>query len=437
MRLEDFGSRKDVTTQTEEERILTVSEVNAIVKADLRQDPRLQDVKVTGEVSRPRLVEASGHFYFTLKDENSQIDCAIFQRNQGGMDLKKIEEGKKVVVRGTVDVYMPRGAYTLIVREIKVTGIGDLYLEYERLKKKLYEEGLFAPEHKKEIPRFPRVIGVVTSPTGAAFRDIINVLSRRFPGVRLILSPAVVQGEEAPDSIVRGIEALDRLGIADVIIVGRGGGSVEDLWCFNDERVARAIYTCKTPIISAVGHEIDFTISDFVADLRAPTPSAAAELAVPDRNEIIRNIEQMVMRMESTVYGIIEDFTDTLMGLDERLEANSPEMVIFQNYQRVDELGERMENAIRNKLARCDTEYEAWSSRLESVSVENVLARGFSILLGGDGDIVSSVESLHSGETVRAVLRDGVVAAGVTGVKKGVNLLAVLSENEKISRDEV
>lgn len=334
-----------------EAKILSVKDLNRYIKMALEGDPRLQDVWVRGEISN-FTHHSSGHMYFTLKDADGRLKSIMFaSHNQKLAFMPK--EGTRVIARGNISVYERDGAYQFYVTAMQPDGIGSLYLAFEQLKKKLEAEGLFAAELKKPIPRFPRAIGVITSPTGAAIRDIIITLQRRYPSIPILLYPVLVQGAQATPSIVKAIEAMNRLGEAEVLIVGRGGGSLEELWAFNEEAVARAIAGSAIPVISAVGHETDFTIADFVADLRAPTPTAAAELAVPHHLELKQQLSQHAQRLH---YGLLQQ----LRRKQERLErakrspflTNPRRQLLMQPAQRLDRLAEQLGYRIRQRLAR-------------------------------------------------------------------------------------
>ena len=301
--------------------VYTVGQVNSYIKNMFAQDFLLQELSVKGEVSNCKY-HSSGHIYFTLKDEKGTISCVMFAGNRSGLAFR-MAEGMQVVVRGSIDVYLRDGKYQMYAQSITPDGAGALYERFERLKQELLERGMFAPEYKKPIPRFARTVGVVTAPTGAAIRDIINIISRRNPYVQIILYPALVQGESAASSIVKGIAALERRKV-DVIIVGRGGGSIEDLWAFNEEIVAQAVFDCNVPVISAVGHETDTTITDFAADLRAPTPSAAAELAVYDVRQLLGQLEGARASLYRQIQGRARLWEAKLKPLEARLKMNSP-----------------------------------------------------------------------------------------------------------------
>ncbi|MCC6698515.1 MAG: exodeoxyribonuclease VII large subunit [Candidatus Hydrogenedentes bacterium] len=334
---------------TQKPEILTVSQLTRRVKELLETE--ISYIWVAGEISNWR-VSPAGHAYFTLKDKDSQIDAVIFRGKL--MRLKfGPENGLEVVAFGLVTVYEKRGSYQIICDEMHPKGMGALQLAFEKLKKKLAEEGLFEPEHKKPLPLLPRRIGIVTSPTGAAIRDILHVINRRFANVHILIHPARVQGEEAAEEIVEGIRALEELGV-DVMIVGRGGGSLEDLWPFNEEIVVRAIYAAKTPIISAVGHEIDFTLADFVADVRAPTPSAAAELVVQEQEALVQSVRQFQKRLAQGLAGHVARVRSRLALAQSSYVFRRPEELVRERRQRVDELRMRMESQLRDttSLAR-------------------------------------------------------------------------------------
>ncbi len=384
----------------------TVSALNSYVKDLLSYDYSLLNLSVCGEVSGVKM-HSSGHIYFTLKDESASVKCAFFKPHS--LRLKfKLTDGMKVTVKGRVTLYERDGQFQINVTEVIEDGFGLLYVKLEELKRKLQAEGLFDEAHKKPIPRFVKKIGVATSPTGAVFRDIINVATRRCPGISILLAPVKVQGDDAPRSIVTGIKALDECDDIDVIIVGRGGGSVEELFCFNDEEVARAIYNCKKPIISAVGHETDFTIADFVADLRAPTPSAAAELAVFDYYDTLLDIEY---------------FEKTLVSdIDERLESKR---FIVNSYSRSFEDPMRIVDNYSNKLTRLvdsldnaisqhdkEKRFLQLAARLDALSPLKVLARGYSVV-SKNGKVINSSVGLNNGDNITVRFSKGEIKAEV------------------------
>ncbi|GAB2692912.1 exodeoxyribonuclease VII large subunit [Paenibacillus thermoaerophilus] len=347
---------------------LTVKELTRYIKLKLEGDPRLADVWVKGEISNFTR-HTSGHLYFTLKDADSRIKCIQFASNASRLAFAP-REGMKVLARGSVSIYERDGQYQFYVREMQPDGLGSLYLAFEQLKSKLAAEGLFDPSRKRPIPRFPSAIGVVTSPTGAAIRDILTTLGRRYPQVRVVLFPVLVQGEQAAPSIARAIEVLNRLGEVDVMIVGRGGGSLEELWAFNEELVARAIAASSIPVISAVGHETDFTIADFVADLRAATPTAAAELAVPHVLELKAQLSQFRRRLEQGLIGRLRGERERLARLARSPALTQPHRLLRQPAERLDRLRERMAYRLAERSARSRERLLRLSRRLAGQTPE-------------------------------------------------------------------
>ncbi len=395
------------------ENILTVAELTARVKSLV--EANFQNLYIEGEVSNFK-AHTSGHLYFTLKDDSAQIQVVMFKSS--ALKLKfDIEDGMKIILFGRLSVYEKRGNYQFYAERAELLGIGTLQLEFEKLKEKLNKEGLFKEELKKDIPRFPRVIGVVTSPTGAAIRDILNVIGRRFCSVRIILYPAKVQGDGASLDVADGIKALNGIGICDVIIVGRGGGSLEDLWTFNEEIVARAIYESTIPVISAVGHEIDFTISDFVADLRAPTPSAAAELVVAEKENIEEFIRVSRERLISAVRGIISSAAESVDRFSKSYFFLHPEAIFSQRMQYLDELSKRLELNIVNLIGKKRDNFNVLLKELNALSPLAVLSRGYGVI-SNNGKIVRSCSDISIGDTVDVKLSDGFFAADVKKVLK-------------------
>ena len=360
-------------------------------------------VSVKGEVSNCKY-HPSGHIYFTLKDSASALNCIMFAGDRRGLGFR-LTEGQQVIAKGSVSVFERDGRYQLYVKEVTQDGAGALYEKYEQLKRELAEEGMFAPEYKQQIPKYIHTLGVVTADTGAAVRDIIQIASRRNPYVQIILYPALVQGASAAPSIVNGIHALERQGV-DVMIVGRGGGSIEDLWAFNERMVAQAVFDCSVPIISAVGHETDFTICDFVADLRAPTPSAAAELAVPDIREDIAFIQTVVYECEATLLQRINDEKRKLDIIKERLEYRSPIMLIDQKLQLVDSYLTSALLSIQRKLDKENSRFSATAARLDALSPLKVMSRGYSIVTKDEKVVISS-KKLKKGDRITVGFADG------------------------------
>lgn len=386
-------------------RTLTVEQLNTYIKDYLSTSPLLNKVVVKGEISNVRVYGGSGHIYFTLKDENSAIPATMFG---GASKLKfKPENGMKVVCTGRVAVFVRDGQYRLYAEEMEPDGIGSLYIAFEQLKAKLQKEGLFAPEHKKKIPKIPFSVGIITAPGGAAVRDMINVTRRRFPAARLYLYPSLVQGPSAPAQMISALRALDASGKCDVIIIGRGGGSAEDLWCFNDEALAHAVYECKTPIISAVGHETDFTICDFVADLRAPTPSAAAELAVPDVNDLKKQFGNVEKRMLHNLSMRTDYLRQRLLALSQRPVLQSPKGYFDDRRMAVARSEERIFTIVGNRIEREKMKLYAQNEKLNSLNPLSVLGRGFSVAFGEGGKAIRSVNELESGKEFELMLADG------------------------------
>lgn len=384
---------------------LTVEQLNTYIRDYLSTSPLLNKVVVKGELSNVRVYGGSGHIYFTLKDENSAIPATMFG---GASKLKfKPENGMKVVCTGRVAVFVRDGQYRIYAEEMEPDGIGSLYIAFEQLKAKLQKEGLFAPEHKKKIPKIPFSVGIITAPGGAAVQDMINVSRRRFPAVKLYLYPSLVQGPSAPAQLITALKNLDASGLCDVIIIGRGGGSTEDLWCFNDENLAHAVYECKTPIISAVGHETDFTICDFVADLRAPTPSAAAELAVPDVRDLKKQFENVQSRLVNTLSARTDYLRQRLLTLSQRPVLQSPQSYFDDRRMAVARDEERLYQLVGNRIERERMKLFAQNEKLNSLNPLSVLGRGFSVAFGEDGKAIRSVDELPEGTEFELLLKDG------------------------------
>lgn len=394
-----------------ENAVWSVSDLNAYIKELVAIDYRLQELQVIGEVSNFSQAK-SGHVYFTLKDESSQIRCVMWA-SMAKRSTFLPTDGDAVVAQGRISVYESMGTYQLYAEWLEPAGRGDLARAFEQLKESLDAEGLFEQDHKKPIPSFPKKIGIVTSANAAALRDIRTVLRRRWPLVSVLIAPALVQGRDAPAEIVRSIQWLDGRHDIDTIIVARGGGSIEDLWAFNDEGVARAIYNAVHPVIVGVGHETDFTIADFVADLRAPTPSAAAELAVPDRTEMMDQVRGMSASMVSDTEAILSGQRIYLNGLIRALKNLSPQSALDSQRQYVDGLFERMDRAVAAYLQRQRTKLEYSQARLVAVSPISTLARGYAIVKKKDGRIVRTIEAVESGDGIDIRLADGDIEATV------------------------
>lgn len=390
------------------DKILSVSELNRKIRNVIESS--FTGVTVQGEISNFKC-HTSGHFYFTLKDEHTQIQ-AVMWRNRTGSLFFTPQDGMNVIVRGNVTVYEVRGQYQIDVFEIVPRGIGELQLAFEKLKQKLAAEGLFDPAHKKPLPRYPGYIGIVTSLTGAAVRDIIKVLSRRFPFLEIIIYSVKVQGEGAAREIAQAIQDLNEIGGIDLMIIGRGGGSLEDLWAFNEEIVARAIYNSRIPVVSAVGHEIDYTIADFVADFRAPTPSAAAELIVPDYRELIEYIRNFCYNSEQLLGNTVTTVKQNIASLLESYAFNRPKSMVEQYNQRVDELHRSLQNNILHKISIINEKCNSLQRRLFSLNPDSVLKRGYAIVFR-EKRVVDSVKKLQPENIIQIHFHDGDTSAEV------------------------
>lgn len=393
----------------------TVSELNGIIKNLFDSNRLLTSVSVRGEISNFKL-HSSGHLYFSLKDADGQIRCVMFRGS--AMRLKfNIENGMKVTAHGSVSVYTRDGSYQLYVNSMEPDGIGALYMAYEQLKAKLGAEGLFDEIYKKPIPKYPRAVGVVTSPTGAAVRDIINVITRRYPTAKIYLYPALVQGEGAEASLIRALDYLDLSGLVDTVIIGRGGGSIEDLWAFNSEKLARRIFACRVPVISAVGHETDFTICDFVADLRAPTPSAAAELAVPDTRELLQRLTDYMDRCDSSLYRAIRSGRERLTMLLERRALKEPKALVGEHRDLLLQTVKDIEGAYLTRIKELRADFSESCARIEALSPLAVLGRGYSVLTKS-GASVKNAASLTVGDRVDVKLSEGSLVAEVIKINE-------------------
>jgi exodeoxyribonuclease VII large subunit len=366
--------------------LLTVSDLTYRIKEVLEYEPELQEVSLQGEVSNCTL-HSSGHAYFTLKDEFSQISCVMFRGSITGKTKETLKHGARIVVKGNVTVYPQRGNYQLLVQEVQAYGLGNLYQQFLMLKEKLQEEGLFDESRKKDLPIYPTTIGIVTSPTGAVIKDIINTIQRRYPCVNLVISPAIVQGEQGAASVIQALQLLCKQPGIDLI--ARGGGSIEDLWCFNDESLAKAVFYCPIPIISAIGHETDFTILDFVADLRAATPTAAAEHAVPDKAELMNHLLQMRATIRTSI-----------------------QYSLYNRAQQLDDMAEKTSMQWNYLLAQKKSELAILAATLEQYNPQAYLDKGFSLALK-DGKIVKSTQEVSAGDKLQIVLRDGTVTTVV------------------------
>ena len=393
--------------------IYPVGQVNKYIKNMFAQDFMLHLISIKGEVSNCKY-HTSGHIYFTLKDKAGAMSAVMFAGNAKNMTFR-MKDGDQVVVTGSVEVYEKMGTYQIYARQIELDGEGNLYLRFEQLKKELEEMGMFAAEYKRPIPKYAGKIGVVTAQTGAAIQDIRNISGRRNPYVQRILYPALVQGEGAAQSIVNGIHALDRMGL-DIIIVGRGGGSIEDLWAFNEEIVARAIFECNTPVISAVGHETDWTIADFVSDRRAPTPSAAAELAVFDHRQMIDQLSNIKKRMDSNLSGKIEFYRERLSHIKTRVSYLSPANRLNENRKRLADLEERLLLLMQQQIKDKRQKLIMLSTRLDADSPVKKLSQGYAYVSKEDGRNIHSAADITCGDNIDIYLIDGRAKAVISEV---------------------
>lgn len=392
--------------------VYTVGQLNSYIKNMFTQDYLLQGLFVKGEVSNCKY-HPSGHIYFTLKDPKGVVNCVMFAGNRAGLSFR-LAEGQQVIVGGTVDVYERDGRYQLYAKQIALDGSGLLYEKFEQLKRELEESGMFAAEYKQPVPRYIRTLGVVTADTGAAVRDIMQIAHRRNPYVQIILYPAIVQGQAAVPSVVRGIRTLEKLGV-DVMIVGRGGGSMEDLWAFNEREVAQAVFDCSVPIISAVGHETDTTIIDFVADLRAPTPSAAAELAVTDVREILSQLETDRMMLNRLMQRKLQDGRTEIRQRELQLRVLSPMGRIRERRMRLLNMEEQLQNRMEKLLGARRHELALYIERFKSLSPLEKLNSGYSYITDENGSNIRSVKQVREGQELEITVSDGSFRAAVLG----------------------
>ncbi|MBR2943533.1 MAG: exodeoxyribonuclease VII large subunit [Clostridia bacterium] len=389
----------------------TVSQVNEYIKYLIEEEVMLQDIYVSGEVSNFKK-HSSGHYYFTLKDKSSEIKAIMFRSYVQKVKFK-IENGLKAVVHARISVFEQAGIYQLYVNSIEPEGIGSLNLAYEQLKERLFKEGLFDDKYKKPLPKFPLKIGVITSPTGAAIKDIINVATRRFPLASIILYPSLVQGEDAPNELISGIDYFNITNSVDVIIIGRGGGSIEDLWAFNDETLARTIFGSKIPVISGVGHEIDFTICDFVADVRAATPSAAAELATPNLEESISKINSFKSRSISVLQAKIIESKSRLNSICSMKVLKKPETILEIPKIKIENIKSDLVNSIKNRISSTKSTFTNTVSKINALNPLSVLTRGFSVVSNSSGAVVKSIKQVSINSEINIKLSDGAIKASV------------------------
>jgi exodeoxyribonuclease VII large subunit len=423
-----------------EKKTITVTALNKYLKYRFDSDENLKDIRLKAEISNFKR-HSAGHLYFSLKDETSQVKAMMFYQSARFLKFEP-KEGSKVIIEGYVSIYEATGNYQVYVNSMSEDGIGDLYQAFEQLKVKLSEAGLFDPAHKRPLPKFPKVVGVITSPTGAAVRDIINIINRRYPLVKIILYPALVQGDDAKFSVVKAIEKANKDRYADVLIVGRGGGSIEDLWAFNEEIVARAIYNSQIPVVSAVGHETDTTIADFVSDLRAPTPSGAAEIVVPDQISLLESIKLSEMKMSSLVNRILqvesrhlkqilssylfqnprrlfEKPTMQVLHLNERLMQTRPDKLLQNATEKLNGFETRLSASFQEQLKSQGIRYQSLLEKLEILNPMNLMKKGYAILRK-DGKIIRSVGELDLKDAIDISMADGVLNATINNIKKDV-----------------
>lgn len=396
----------------EEDAPKTVSALTAHIRQLFEADQAMQDVWVQGEVSNYKRA-ASGHLYFSLKDAGAQLKCVMWKTAAQRLNFEPAH-GDQIIARGHISIYEPQGAYQLYADTLQPAGLGDLNRQFELLKQRLGAEGLFDAERKRPIPAFPQRIGIVTSPDAAGFQDILNILRRRYPLVDVILSPALVQGEAAPPRIITAIERLNQRDNIDVMIIARGGGSLEDLWCFNDEGVVRAVAASRIPTITGVGHEIDFTLVDFAADVRAPTPSAAAEVATPDGDALRYTVRELDDRMQSTLHEMIDDYRQALENEKRALRLLTPAHKIATMRQQLDDRAYRMEKAVRNHLRQQGQYLQNQADRLQAASPQSILQRGYAIVTrAADGKRMTHAIDAAPGTTINVQMQDGMLKASV------------------------
>ncbi len=398
-------------------RVITVSQLNRYVKMLLQEDVALTPVYVSGEISNFVNHYKSGHLYFSLKDENALVKAVMFRTYAARLAFRP-ESGMKVIVRAKASVYEKDGTFQLYVEDMQPDGVGALQIAYEQLKKRLQEEGLFDAARKKALPPFPTRIGVITSPTGAAVRDILNILARRYPLAQVVFLPVLVQGEGAPPQLVAALERMNREKAADVLIIGRGGGSLEELWAFNDERVCRAVAASEIPVISAVGHEPDVTIADFVADVRAATPSAAAELAVPDAAELLLSLRQTQVQLTVLMRSRLEKVRTELQMLHRQKALSSPTYYVEQMAMQLDLLTRSFEHSAKTALQDAHAQLSALAAKLDALSPLKVLSRGYAMARTDGGRLVTSVADVCKGDTLYMDMCDGTLVCMVQDIQK-------------------
>lgn len=395
---------------------LSVSELNIYIKRIIDNDFILKNTKIKGEISNFKF-HNSGHVYFSLKDKQSKINCVMFRSYTENLNFIP-ENGDNVIIKGRVSVYQKDGLYQFYCEEIEKEGIGELFIAFEKLKKKLYEEGLFDEEHKKRIPLYSKKIGVITSATGAAIKDIINVSKRRNKGIEILIYPSLVQGENASENLMQGIKYLDSRDDVDLIIIARGGGSIEELWAFNNEALAYEIYKCSTPIISGVGHETDFTICDFVSDMRAPTPSAAAELAVCSLEEINGNIENYKEKLYNLIKHIMNSKLKQLNSCENAIKLNNPLNTIVNEYIKIDNIKNKLYHEIQSKIEYDKIKLSKVNSLLNAHNPLNILSKGFSIIQDEMNNIISTKDNIKKDDSIKITFKDGETKVKIKEVYK-------------------
>lgn len=398
-------------------RFLTVSQLNEYVKMLMDSNPVLKNVWIKGEISNFKNHYSTGHFYFSLKDDGGILRSVMFRSYAQKVSFAP-RDGMKVLVHGRISAFVRDGQYQIYVDEMLPDGVGALYLAFEQLKQKLAAQGLFDEDRKKPLPRFPKRIGIVTSPTGAAIQDMLNILGRRFPCAEIYIYPAQVQGNEAPPQLIRGVQYFNETKSADVIIIGRGGGSAEDLWAFNDERLAMCIAASEIPVISAVGHESDFTICDFVADRRAPTPSAAAEIAVPDKADLLRSFQETAVKLSAVLAQRIRSERNNLKYLRESGVLSGAAPIVQGKRMEQLHLAQRLDIGLQSSVKQSSSELAKHAARLEALSPLSVLARGYGVVTNETGKTIRSVETVKKGDEISVRLCDGTVLAVTESTKK-------------------
>jgi exodeoxyribonuclease VII, large subunit len=397
-------------------KVLTVSDINNYIKRNFDNDFILNNASVKGEISNIKF-HSSGHIYFSLKDESSKINCIMFRSSAKSLKFVP-ENGMKIILQGRISVYEKEGVYQFYCDEMKLDGLGELYIAFEKLKTKLETKGLFDKNHKKDIPKYARKIGIVTSTTGAAVRDIINVTKRRNKCIDLVIYPSLVQGLDAAEDIINGINVLNARDDIEVIILARGGGSIEDLWCFNDERVADAVYNSKKPIITGVGHEIDYTIVDFVSDRRAPTPSAAAEIAVFDLNNLLEKIVNYKNFLNKHILNILEEKRLRLTTSRKRLDSNSPLVYVVNQYANIEKLRNIMNIKMKSVILSNMEKLNRLKGLLDIDNPLNILSKGYSIIQAEDGKVVNCIKELDKQSKVNIIMKDGKAGFDISRLEK-------------------